>query len=585
MMLPTEQLGSASDSPWLRTSADKTPLRVGLLLDGPVLSRFSARIIADLQAANFVDLALLVYRKPSAAPAPRKPKSKLGSIVHRLSDPKLRKHTLYQLYLRVDRRKKLHNDPLENVDCSALLAGIESLEVEPAGERFVHRFPPDAIKQIRDKQLDVLIRFGFNILKGEILTAARYGVWSYHHGDNEFYRGGPPHFWELYESSPLSGVILQVLTEDLDAGVVLCKSLFATEATISVSANRFAPYWGSTELVIRKLNELHRFGWDHVLQNALPPAPYQGRRKVYRSPTNGDMARWLAPVLLKKALRNPFRGPSVQHWKIAMRMQITPLFDGASDGSLRGFRWIEPARGHFWADPFLLEKDGRRWLFFEDFIYAENRGLIACAEIASDGNLVSPSPCLDSPQRHYSYPYVFHDGAELFMIPESRDRGSVDLYRCEEFPHQWSFQSTLLKGKLVDSSVWQHDGLWWMMTTRADPDSRSSCLFLYYSERLQGKWHFHPANPISTDVRNNRGAGRIVLAGGRFIRPSQSCTPVYGYSFTLNEITRLSISEYSERPLREFQPEMLAVQAMHTYNWIPGIEVIDGAKMTSLSKV
>ena len=124
-----------------------------------------------------------------------------------------------------------------------------------------------------------------------------------------------------------------------------------------------------------------------------------------------------------------------------------------------------------------------------------------------------------------------------------------------------------------------------MMTTRADPDSRSSCLFLYYSERLQGKWHFHPANPISTDVRNNRGAGRILLAGGRFIRPSQSCTPVYGYSFTLNEVTRLSTSEYSERPLREFQPEMLAVQAMHTYNWIPGIEVIDGAKMTSLSKV
>jgi hypothetical protein len=41
-------------------------------------------------------------------------------------------------------------------------------------------------------------------------------VWSYHHGDNEFYRGGPPHFWELYEKAPLSGVILQVLTEELD---------------------------------------------------------------------------------------------------------------------------------------------------------------------------------------------------------------------------------------------------------------------------------------------------------------------------------------------------------------------------------
>src|SRR6266567_2602478 len=91
-----------------------------------------------------------------------------------------------------------------------------------------------------------------NILAGEILTAARYGVWSYHHGDNDFYRGGPPHFWELCERAPLSGVILQVLTEELDGGVVLCKSLFATQPTVMVSRNRFAPYWGSTDLVIRK---------------------------------------------------------------------------------------------------------------------------------------------------------------------------------------------------------------------------------------------------------------------------------------------------------------------------------------------
>src|SRR6202007_2537062 len=130
---------------------------------------------------------------------------------------------------------------------------------EPLGKKFVHRFPDDALEIIRSKDLDVLIRFGFNILHGDILQAARFGVWSYHHGDNEFYRGGPPHFWELYESAPLSGVVLQVLSEELDAGLVLCKSLFATQKTLSVSKNRYAPYWGSTDLVIRKLNELHRF--------------------------------------------------------------------------------------------------------------------------------------------------------------------------------------------------------------------------------------------------------------------------------------------------------------------------------------
>ena len=37
-------------------------------------------------------------------------------------------------------------------------------------------------------------------LRGEI---ARHGVWSYHHGDNRFYRGGPPGFWEVMEDQPV----------------------------------------------------------------------------------------------------------------------------------------------------------------------------------------------------------------------------------------------------------------------------------------------------------------------------------------------------------------------------------------------
>lgn len=86
-------------------------------------------------------------------------------------------------------------------------------------------------------------------------------------------------------------------------------------------------------------------------------------------------------------------------------------------------------------------------------------------------------------------------------------------------------------------------------------------------------------------MRNNRGAGRIFSANGRLIRPSQSCSPVYGYSFTLNEITKLSATEYSEQALREFRPEALGMQATHTYNWIPGVEIIDGARVVPFSKI
>src|SRR4029077_5716347 len=108
----------------------------------------------------------------------------------------------------------------------------------------------------------------------------------------------------------------------------------------------------------------------------------------------------------------------------------------------------------------------------------------------------------------------------------------------------------------------------------------------FYAEALHCDWHFHPDNPISTDARNNRGAGRIFLAGDRLIRPSQSSAPVYGYSFTLNEVTKLSTTEYAERPLAEFTPDAVkGLGAGHTYNWIPGVEVIDGAKATPVKKV
>jgi len=568
---------------WRHSVAERPPLRVGLLLNGPEMSSLSAAVIEDIQASNFAKIELAVYHK--SPPTPRPPRGMFRPVIRTLTEANLRSHALYNLYQRFERRQKPKNHPLDPVDCSNLLSSIESFEVEPIRTKFVHRFPSEAIDRIRAKELDVLVRFGFNILKGDILTSARYGVWSYHHGDNTFYRGGPPHFWELWEGAELSGVILQVLTEQLDAGLVLCKSLFPTQTTLSVSVNRFVPYWGASDLVIRKLNELHRFGWEHVRQNAVPPEPYRGKRKIYRTPTNAEMARWLGPALLKKALQRPFRRDTIRHWKIGVRRSGKPLFEELNS-NLEGVRWIESTKGHFWADPFVVEHDGKMWAFFEDHCYKTSQGLIACAELSEDGTLLSPTPCLQTPGCHYSYPYVFRDGGELLMIPEGRDSRAVELYRCADFPHKWERCAVLLRGKYVDTSVWKDGGLWWMLTTSADPDSRAAMLFLFFAEQLTGPWRFHPANPISSDIRNSRGAGRVFFDGKRWIRPSQSCSPVYGYSFTLNEICTVSTAGYAEQALREFHPEVLGrVTATHTYNWLPGVELIDGRVTTPADEI
>lgn len=565
-------------APWRFSAANRPPLRIGLLLDSDKLALFFTKIIEDIQSSNFARIELLVYRKKAASP--KAPHARSG-FRRRILEPKLRKRLLYDFYLRLDRRMKPKHHPLETVDASHLFTGIERLEVEPVGEKFVHRFPEEALENIRARNLDVLLRFGFNILRGDILSAARYGVWSYHHGDNDFYRGGPAHFWELEEGALLSGVILQVLTEELDGGLVLCKSLFPTQHTISMSANRQAPYWGSTDMVIRKLHELHQFGWEHLQKKSVPPSPYRGRRKLYRTPTNLDMARWLGPVFVKKALAYPFRKPGVQHWQIGVRANAKPLLDVGSN--LEGFRWIDAPQGHFWADPFGLEHAGKKWAFFEDYSYEKKRGWICCTELSDDGRFTAPEPCLDNPAEHYSYPHVFRAGSDILMVPESWDSNRVDLFRCRQFPNDWVYERTLFQGRFVDTNIWQQNGLWWLLTTRADPDPRSGTLFLFFAESIDGDWHFHPANPISTDIRNSRGAGRVFESNGRWIRPSQSRSPIYGASMALNQITQLTPTEYSERMLLNVTPEhWKGFCAVHTYNRVGNIELIDGARMLRL---
>jgi hypothetical protein len=163
--------------------------------------------------------------------------------VHVLGDRQRRRQLLYSWYTKWDQRNISPNDdPQAPVDCTARLASIDRMVVDPIGKRFVHRFPDDALKLIRKKDLDMILRFGFNILRGDILTAAQYGVWSYHHGDNDYYRGGPAHFWELHEGNPISAGVLQRLTEDLDSGLVLCKGYFATQQGFSLVRNRVQPY-------------------------------------------------------------------------------------------------------------------------------------------------------------------------------------------------------------------------------------------------------------------------------------------------------------------------------------------------------
>lgn len=561
-----------------QSESGNPPFRIGLLLDSAELPACFAETIEHIQQSNFARLELLVFNAEEEKKSSENPQKQsfFRRAIGLLRNSQRRERILYTLYQRWDNRNIVPStDPHALVDCSKLFKDIPSISVDPIRKRFVHRFPEGAIERIRQERLDVLIRFGFNILRGEVLNAAKYGVWSYHHGDGDYYRGGPSHFWEVYEGNPISGVMLQVLTEQLDAGKVLYKGLFATHPGISRNRNCVQPYWGASTFLIQKLRELHQHGWEHVERNMMPSAPYLGKKKIYTAPSNLEMLRWLVPVLARKSMRRLVRRPVTEHWRLAIRSGARLIADSRSAPDLSGFHWIDSPRGRFYADPFMIGEGGAIWVFFEDYDYATQLGRISCAEVR-EGKISDAIPVLERPY-HLSYPCIFRDGAEIYMIPETVSNGSVELYRCIRFPDQWEMEKELFRGPAVDTTVWIEDGLYWFFVTLQEPRGFATQLWIFYATTLTGEWTPHPGNPISTDVRNSRGAGAIFRRNGKLFRPSQDCSKHYGYSTTLNEITVLDRYQYQEKPCVTIDPSWEKdLVGTHTYSHGGEVEIIDG---------
>jgi len=116
----------------------------------------------------------------------------------------------------------------KEVDCKDLLNGTQVLDCVTEKKGISNWFNEKDISTIRSQNLDFILRFGFGIIKGDILRSAKYGVWSFHHGDEQKYRGTPPGFWEIYQKNEITGMVLQQLTDKLDSGVILKKAYLKT---------------------------------------------------------------------------------------------------------------------------------------------------------------------------------------------------------------------------------------------------------------------------------------------------------------------------------------------------------------------
>jgi len=536
----------------------KPPLRIGLLLDSFTQPRWVFTIINQIQSSSIAGIGLVIINEARMDP----PKGRLRNYW------KNRKYLLYALYNRLDARVRMAEaDAFEELDLKETLANCPTLPVLPVMKKFSDWFPVEAIEKIRSYNLDIAISFGFRILRGEALRIAKHGVWSYHHGDNLVNRGGPAGFWEVMDASPITGSVLQVLSEDLDNGPVLDRTWLRTSDRFSVRLTRNNLYWRSSSFVMRKIRELYESGSASTEKAQFQP--YSSR--LHKMPTNTELLPRLWRLSWNYATSKLEYAFFFDQWTLAYRFRTSST---DPNNSFYRFNHLVPPKDRFWADPFPVNFEGKYFIFFEEHLYQDNKARISVMEVSRLGP-GDPVPVLKR-DYHLSYPFVFCWNEHYCMIPETAANKTIELYTCDSFPGEWKLEKILFEGVAArDATLFELDGVWWMFVAMADTDS-SDELHLYYSSSPLGPWRPHNKNPVKSDVRNSRPAGRLFYWNGDLYRPAQDSSQGYGYGMTINRIVRLTRDEFVEQEVSKVQPQWRPdLRGTHTLNICEDLTIID----------
>jgi hypothetical protein len=539
---------------------EATPLRFGVMSSGTTFPAWQARVLQDLLGLEGVKPALLIV--PDVAHAPPRWLKLLRHV--------RRRDVVWLAFSRYVRRRSAAARP---VDLSGMLTGVPVMRCRVALRgKFSEYFAPSDVEAIRGHGLDFILRFAFGVIRGEILETARYGVWSFHHDDEERFRGGPPCFWEIYTDEPVTGSILQRLTERLDGGVVLHKGWFPTVAH-SYVRNRDAALFGGADWPARVCRDLR-----NGVASYLVAEPTASTAPIYHNPRAGQMV-----VFALKITRN-FVSAQMRGilWSDQWNVGIVdrPIQAFLEPGARPPVRWFpDPPPGRYIADPFARVVAEGLEVLVEDFDYTQHRGVISAIAVDRLGIPTAPRPAITLGV-HASYPFLLEHQGIWYCLPEIADAHEIALFRSVEYPREWERVATLVEGfDGLDPTAFRHDNRWWLFATDRvrGPNTK---LWGWYADDLLGPWTPHGANPLKTDVRSARPAGTPFVVDGVLYRPAQDDSATYGGSLAINRVLILTPDEFREEVSTSVAPlrDGPYPDGLHTISAAGARTVIDGKR-------
>ncbi len=567
----------------VKKTKNKT-LRIGIMCNGLNFSAWETETIRHLLNTKSVSLELLIGNADRIEPIRNNIifENRRQNIIKKVLRPALMTYRRFIRNLRTplwNRYEQFVNkhytaDCDRQISLSDELINVDMMYCRTTKRgKYSQYFTESDINKVKSYKLDMILRFGFNIIRGEILEVPTYGVWSFHHGDYLKYRGGPPGFWEIYNEDQWSGAILQKLSDRLDDGIILYKNRFKTDFS-SYTKNKNKLFWGTTKwpsIVFR--NILTKQDDSIFIKSQTSTAP------IYKAPSNLQTIKYFY-IIIKYKIKSIFKkNPNKKRelWAIGIvKNNVKVLINSLKPLEIK---WIESPSNQFYADPFLINKDDTAYIFFEDYSYKKGKGRISYIETKDFQTFSNVKPVIDT-EFHLSYPFILEYEGKYYCIPEQYSTGEVALYEAVSFPDKWTKKTTLLKDfPGIDPTIIRYNDLWWMFVAN-QKDNDSSKLYLFYSENLEGPWISHKNNPVKVFPKMTRPAGTIFEYNGKLIRPAQNCTKTYGGSTIFYEIVELSYENYKEIFIGELFPNITSQypDGLHHIVLNNDITIIDGKR-------
>lgn len=538
----------------------KQKIKVGIITETYDVPVWIYKMIERIKNGNYAEI-ILILKLSDTIITPKKRKLKIN------------KHTLFNYYNKFEQYFFASgNDPFVITELKNIVNEIPEIDIN-YNNSGTDTLPQQDVESIQKHNIDVFILIGEQKLKGNILNIAKYGVWSLYHGDTNVRNGGPSGFWEVFQQKRELGATLQILNEDWKKHLVLYRSWSTIHRLVNQTINGY--YWKSSLFIPRKLNELYQVGGEKFMEKVHSENEHLQfySHPYYDTPVNYQFIKLFISNYYDWLKLNIWKAYYIERWILLYS------FDKNIATNIYKYNRLTPPKDRDWADPFVIYENDKYYIFCEELIKKEKKGHISVMELDRNGKLTDPKIILKKPY-HLSYPFIFQEDGKYYMIPECEENNTISLYVCTAFPYEWEFCMNLMEGiKAVDTTLFKYDNKFWIFTNLIELQGAcySDELFLFYSDNLfSNNWVSHPMNPIVSDVKSSRPAGKLFYQNDTLYRPSQDCSFSYGYATVINEVLKLNETEYEERKVSEITPKWNKdVIAVHSLSYNKELTCID----------